>query len=114
MAQISTGRKALIVARVAAREAHRHARRSRWIRATLDGGRAVLGSVLKAAHILWLQITGVFFVLFALAGGIAYWKEYKAWTAGKIGPGRAVLALAFCVIFAWFGVTSFWRAKRRT
>ncbi len=99
---------------MAAREAHRQANRSRWLRGALAGGRAVIGSVLKAAHILWLQIAGVFFVFFALAGGIAFWKEYRAWGAGKIGPGRWVLALCFCLTFAWFGVSSFWRAKRRS
>ncbi len=114
VAQISTGKKALVVARVAAREAQRHAQRSRWGRGALAGGRAVLGSALKAAHILWLQITGVFFVFFALASGIAFWKEYHAWGAGKVGAGRWVLALCVCVIFAWFGVSSFWRAKHRS
>ncbi len=114
MAHVSTAKKALVVARVAAREAQRHANRSRWLRAALAGGRSVLRSLGKAAHILWLQITGVFFVFFALVGGVAFWKEYRAWGAGKIGPGRWVLALCFCVTFAWFGVSSFWRAKRRS
>ncbi len=114
MTQISTGKRALVVARVAAREAQRHAQRSRWLRGALAGGRAVLRSVLKAAHVLWLQIAGVFFMFFALAGGIAFWKEYRAWEAGKVGAGRWVLALCFGLTFAWFGVSSFWRAKRRS
>jgi len=114
VAEISTAKKAAIVARVAAREAQRHAQRSRWLRGLLAGGRAMMASVLKAAHVLWLQITGVFFVFFALAGGVAFWKEYRAWAAGKIGPGRALLALCFGLTFAWFGVSSFWRAKRRS
>ncbi len=113
MAQIPTGRKALVVARVAAREAQRHAQRSRWIRGALAGGRAFLASVFRAINILWLQITGVFFLLFALVGGVACWKEYRAWTVGKIGPGRALLALCFSLMFTWFAVSSFWRARRK-
>ncbi len=67
----------------------------------------------RVLHLLWLQITGVFFLFFALAGSAAAWKEYRAWSAGKIGPGRMALALAFAVVFAWFGVSSFWRAGRK-
>ncbi len=114
MTQISTAKKAGLVARVAVREAQRHANRSRLMRGAIAGGRAFLNSVLHAAHVLWLQITGVFFVFFALAGGVAFWKEYRAWGAGKIGPGRAVLALCFGLMFAWFAVSSFWRAHRKS
>lgn len=102
------------MARVAAREAQRHAGRSRVLRGVIAGASAFLGSVFKAAHILWLQVTGLFFVVFALVGSIAFWKEYRAWAAGKIGPGRAVLAICFAAMFAWFGVSSFWRASRKS
>ncbi len=102
-----------MVARVAAREAQRHANRSRTLRGLIAGGRAVAASVFRAAHILWLQITGVFFLLFALTGSVAFVKEYRAWVAGKVGPGRAAVALAFAVLFAWFGLSSFWRAGRK-
>ena len=67
----------------------------------------------RVVHLLWLQITGVFFLFFALAGGLACWREYQAWQAGKIGPGKMVLAACFALVFLWFGVSSFWRAKRK-
>ncbi len=113
MTEISTAKKVGVVARVAAREAQRHANRSRLLRGAIAGTRAVLASALRVAHILWLQITGVFFIFFALAGGVAFWKEYRAWDAHRVGPGRAILALCFGLMFAWFGVTSFVRARRR-
>jgi len=103
-----------LVARVAAREAQRHAQRSRLLRGLMAGAQAVAASVLKAAHILWLQVTGLFFVFFALVGSVAFVKEYRAWGAGKVGPGRAALALGFAVMFAWFGLSSFWRAGRKS
>ncbi len=74
----------------------------------------MLASAVRAAHVLWLQITGVFFVFFGLAGGIAFWKEYRAWEAHRAGPQRAVLALCFGLMFTWFGVTSFVRARRKS
>jgi len=54
----------------------------------------------------------VFFLFFALAGGIAWWREYQAWQAGKIGPGKMALAGCFGLLFLWFGLSSFWRAGR--
>ncbi len=80
----------------------------------MAGGRAFLASVFRAVHILWLQVTGLFFVVFAFVGGVAFWKEYRSWDAGKIGPERAALALCFSLMFAWFGLSSFWRAARRS
>ncbi len=114
MTQISTAKKARLVARVAAREAQRHAQRSRWLRGLYAGGRAFLASVLRAAHVLWLQVTGLLFAAFAITGIVASWREYRAWEAGKTGPGRAALALSFGLIFAWFAVSSFWRARRKS
>ena len=67
----------------------------------------------KVAHALFLEVTGVFFVLFVLVGVGATWREYAAWSAGKIGPGRVLLAVCFTVLFLYFAVTSFWRSRRK-
>jgi hypothetical protein len=47
-----------------------------------------------------------------LVGGIACWREYHAYAAGKIGPGRAAVAGLFAFLFAYFGVSSFWSARK--
>ena len=114
MTQISTAKKARILARVVAGQAQQHASRSRVLSGVLAGSRAFLRSVLRAGHILWLQVTGVFFAFFALVGGVAFWREYRAWAAGSVGPGRALLALSFGLLFTWFAVSSFWRAHRKS
>jgi hypothetical protein len=95
------------------RIAGRKAANSRVLRAAVAGGQATLRSFRRVAHLLFLQITGVFFMFFALAGGIALHREYRAYAAGRIGPGKAVVAFCFVLVFAWFGLSSFWRAKRR-
>ncbi len=86
---------------------------SRWLRAGLSAARITLEHFARVLHLLWLQITGVFFLLFALVGSVAAWREYGRWQAGKIGPGRMTLALVFAVVFGWYGVSSFWRAARK-
>jgi hypothetical protein len=106
---VSTGSKALIVGRVAARQLGG----SRWGRATRSAVSATLSSLGRAARVLFLQITGLFFVAFAVIGGIALVRESHAYMAGKIGPGRGLLALAFVVVFTWFGISSFLRAGQK-
>jgi len=85
-------------------------RRSRVANALGSALRATFGSVARVLHLLWLQITGLFFVAFAVIGGSAAWYEYSR---HKTVSGRVVAALCFTVVFGWFGVSSFWRAGRK-
>ena len=107
---LSTARKLGIFGRVAARQAGQ----SRWLRAGWSAVQITLKHFGRVVHLLWLQITGVFFLFFALVGGLACWREYQAWQAGKIGPGKMVLAAGFAILFLWFGVSSFYRASKKT
>jgi hypothetical protein len=71
-----------------------------------------LQTLRRVGKVLWLEITGFLFLWLALVGGIACWREYQTYAAGKIGPGRAVVAGLFAVLFAYFGVSSFWSARK--
>jgi hypothetical protein len=83
------------------------------LRAGWNAARITLGHFGRVLHLLFLQITGVFFLFFAAAGALAAWKEYRVWDAGRAGPAKMYLAIAFAALFAWFAVSSFWRAGRR-
>ncbi len=83
------------------------------LRAGYTALRVTLSHFSRVLHLLFLQVTGVFFVFFAAAGAAAGWREYRAWQAGRIGPGKFYLAVVFALLFAWFAVSSFWRASRR-
>lgn len=109
MGGISTARKLSLVGRVAARQAGQ----SRWLRAGYSALQITSRHFARVLHLLWLQIAGVFFLFFALAGSLACRREFLQWQEGKIGPGKMVLAAAFAVVFLWFGLSSFWRAQRR-
>jgi len=110
VAGISTARKLGIFGRVAARQAGQN----RWLRAGYSAAQVTLGHFGRVLHLLWLQIAGVFFLFFALVGGLACRREYLQWQAGKIGPGKVALAACFALLFLWFGVSSFWRAQRKS
>jgi hypothetical protein len=89
-------------------------RRSRTGRAVLMGIHATAHSFGRVLHQLWLEVTGFTFLAIAAMGAIAGAREYGKYQSGHAaGPGRLLLAICFTASFAWFGLTSFWRVKRR-
>ena len=76
------------------------------------GLRSFLEVLRRVGKVLWLEVTGFLFLWFGLVGAVACWHEYHAYTAGKVGPGRAALAGLFAFLFIYFGVSSFWNARK--
>jgi hypothetical protein len=106
---ISTARKVAVVARVAARQAGR----SRRISALLQGGRVAFRSMARVLHLLWLQVVGFCFLALAALGGLALAHEYPKYQAGTVGASKMLLAGSFMALFAYFGVSSFWRTRNK-
>ncbi len=79
----------------------------------LRGAGAFVRAVSKVIHLLFLEVTGFVFLCFAVIGGFALVREYPKVVAGQVSHGRFGITLAFMLMFAWFGVTSFWRARRK-
>ncbi|MGH9601320.1 MAG: hypothetical protein ACRD24_02925, partial [Terriglobales bacterium] len=92
----------------------RASRRGRLITAALDAGWGVLRAAARGLHGLWLEITGLFFLVFAALGAGASWREYREYAAQSDSVVRLLLALAFTLMFTWFGVTSFRRARQKS
>jgi len=72
---------------------------------------AALGAGARALHGLGLEIAGFFFLVFAAMGAAAAWREYADLGRGGPATERLGLALGFSLLFAYFGVTSFLRAR---
>ena len=108
MSNVSTGRKLGIAARVAGKQI----KGSRTYGAVLGGVRATVGHFAAVLRQLWHEITGFIFLAFAVFGAGAVVKEYLAYHAGGSGLNRVELAAAFTLVFGWFGVSSFWRARK--
>jgi len=109
MANVSTARKLGIVARIAGQQV----RRSRTYGAILNAGRATTGRFVLVLHQLWLEITGFVFLVFALIGWSAVAREWGAYHHGKGSSGHLASAAAFSLLFSWFGISSFRRARNR-
>jgi len=88
--------------------------RSRIGAALLAGIRASARSFGQVLHQLWLEVTGFTFLAMAVVGAMAGMREYGKYQSGHAaGPGRLLLAVCFTISFAWFGLSSFWRVKRK-
>jgi hypothetical protein len=108
--KVSALRKLGVVARVAGQQAGR----SRTFSAVMSGVRATARSFGLAAHQLWLEVTGTVFLAMAAFGGIAGVREYMKYAAGHATGGRVAIAVCFTLAFAWFGLSSFWRVRRKS
>lgn len=75
-------------------------------------GQAVWGPFTKAGHVLWLEISGVFFGLFAAFFFETAWR-LRGGIHGGPDKDHFWLFLIMGVLFAYFCVSSFVRARRR-
>ena len=95
------------------RVAGRKGGENRWLRAFYGAGSVTVRSIGRVAHVLWLEVTGLLFLVLAVVGGGAAVRQYHRYQAGTSGAGKPALAAAFALVFAYFGVSSFWRSRKK-
>lgn len=110
VSKVSTLRKAGVVARVAGQQVQG----SRTFNALMAGARTTARSFGRAMHQLWLEVTGMIFLLMAVSFAAATFKEYGKYHAGQVGPRRLELVIVCTLVFAWFGLSSFWKVRRKS
>jgi hypothetical protein len=76
-------------------------------------GQALVGPFTHAGSVLWLEITGLFFALFAIFFVQSIYRVHTAWRQGA-EHAHLVLYGVMAVAFAWFSVSSFARAYRKS
>ena len=76
-------------------------------------GEATLEPARRLSGVLALEVAGVFFGIFAVGGLSAIWRMRGNWRAG--GPGHTQLlgGVGMVLIFGYFCISSFVRARRR-
>jgi hypothetical protein len=76
-------------------------------------GQALVTPFTHAGGILWLEITGLFFAMFALFFAQGVYRLHSAWNQ----PGEQLHLLLYVILtlgFGWFSVSSFVRARQKT
>jgi hypothetical protein len=80
-------------------------------------GEAMWGPLAKASGALWLELTGVFFGIFAVFAGGGAWKMRTALhetAANHDVHVRFLAAVLMAAVFGYFCVSSFVKANRRS
>jgi hypothetical protein len=80
-------------------------------------GEAAWGPVVKLSGVLWLELTGVFFGIFAVFAGNAAWRSRAALhetAANHDAHVHLLWSVAMAAVFGYFCVTSFVSANRRS
>jgi hypothetical protein len=65
----------------------------------------VMPSIIRPIHILWNQMIGFVFIVLAVAFG------YRV-IRGKESLGLQLVGAAFVILIGWYGVSSFWKARK--
>jgi hypothetical protein len=76
-------------------------------------GEAVWNPFVRLSGVLWLEVTGVFFGIFALFALGAVWRLRGEWHPTAAGHRGLLGAVAMLAAFGYFCVSSFVRAHRR-
>jgi hypothetical protein len=66
----------------------------------------------RVGGILWLEMTGAFFLLFVVAAALPLWRYRPSHIYGPYDKNFLAAAIIM-VVFFYLGVSSFWRARRR-
>jgi hypothetical protein len=101
----------LTIAGAVGRVAFRQAGKNRLLRAGYSAAQATARSLLRVLHLLFLQVTGLFFCVFALGFASRIPRTYSDYLANKHGLEQTYLLSILALVFAWYGVTSFWRSR---
>jgi len=68
----------------------------------------------RLTNVIWLEVTGVFFSLFAITGAAYCWKNWHVVRGGSADEQhRLWIMAAMTAVFGYFCISSFVRAKRR-
>ncbi len=74
---------------------------------------AMWAPLAKAGSVLWLEVTGVLFGMFACGAALGLWKERANFRATGAPLHHAWIAAGMFAVFLYFTVSSYVRAARR-
>ena len=72
----------------------------------------VIPGVIRPLKIIWNEVLGAIFLVFAVAAGRGVWKAWQELDEDPAKFFRLVLSAFFVLVMAGFGVHAFWRARK--
>ena len=99
--------------RLVGRELSKAVGRNRWWSGFKAGSKSFFGSLGPILHTLFLEVTGVLFLFLTAMFVMGFVREYNKYATGQGSVFRLVVVGFFGLLLVWYGLTSFWRARRR-
>jgi len=72
----------------------------------------VMPHVVRPLHALWNEVIGFLFIVFAVVAGFYVFRAVRAFDGDVEGLVRIVLPGLFGALMAYFGISSFFRARK--
>jgi hypothetical protein len=88
-------------------------RNKRWFRGFQSGAAAFAKTMAGTLRVLFLEVSGFIFICFTAMIVSAFFREYRKYAMHQVGMERVILAAAISAMFFYFGLSSFWRARRK-
>jgi hypothetical protein len=85
-------------------------KKDRLLNAIFAGGKSLVVSVGRTFYALWLQTTGLMFLVFTAGGGFSLFRQYRA--DHFADQKRLLIVSAFTLICGYFTLLSFLKARR--
>jgi hypothetical protein len=86
--------------------------KSRYVRGSLRAADSTLRTSARVGRILWLQTMGLLCIIFCVSLFGALLNEYKRRAIAPNAEFRLVGGGCILLLFAWFAISSFMRARR--
>ena len=72
----------------------------------------IMPAVIRPLRILWNEVIGFFFLVFAVWAAPSAWRSYRNFSGDFEGLMRIALTGIFIVMMLGFGIYSFFRARK--
>lgn len=72
----------------------------------------VIPAIIKPLHVLWNEMIGFAFLVFAIISGFSTFRAWRAFDGSGDSVLRLVLSGFFAFVMAWLGISSFLKARK--
>ncbi|HYP14353.1 MAG TPA: hypothetical protein VEQ63_10560 [Bryobacteraceae bacterium] len=72
----------------------------------------VVPAVVKPIRVLWNEIIGFIFLVLGGLIGLSTYRNFRDVEANAGNPLFLIAGMAFALLLIYFGVSSFWKARR--
>jgi len=74
----------------------------------------VLPGIIRPIHALWNEVIGFLFIVLAIWAAPSAWRNIRSIDGNSESLFKAAISVGFAVLMAYFGISSFLKARKIT